>query len=244
MPLLLPQAQVSYKSEPTGGGSPVHLLVLGGRAPEPNWLRSAASDKIVWAVDRGADVCMSAGITPHHVLGDFDSISKEGETWLRRLGPEVEIERYTTDKDYTDFQLCLKRVKGYLLVTGCWGGRFDHAFANVFSALWGLEWGAGVVAFADESEVLIPLSSKEQQGAALELRLLSKVSAISLLPLCESCEGVDIRGTKWELSGATLAQGRPYAVSNVPTGEKVSVKIESGIIGVYCFFEREASSGG
>jgi len=214
------------------------LLVLGGRAPELLWLRSAASDKIVWAADHGADVCMSADIAPHHVLGDFDSICEEGETWLRRFGPEVEVERFTTDKDYTDFQLCLKRVKGDILVTGCWGGRFDHAFANVFSALWGLEWGARVVAFADESEILIPLSSKGKQRAALELRLLSKVSAISLLPLCESCEGVEVLGTKWELNGATLAQGRPYAVSNVPAGESISVKIEKGVIGVYCFFER------
>ena len=127
-------------------------------------------------------------------------------------------------------------------MTGCWGGRFDHAFANIFSALWGLEWGARVVVFADESEILIPLAAEGQQSAALELRLISKVSAISLLPLCESCEGVDVRGTQWELAGATLVQRRPYAVSNVATGEKISVKIEKGIIGVYCFFERETSN--
>jgi thiamine pyrophosphokinase len=181
---------------------------------------------------------MSAGVIPHHVLGDFDSIRGEGKEWLERFGSEVAIERFTADKDYTDFQLCLNRARGDLLVTGCWGGRFDHAFANVFSALWGLEWGARVVAFADESEILIPLAADRHRCAALEMRMFSKVSAVSLLPLCESCEGVDIRGTRWELTGATLAQGRPYAVSNVPAEEKISVKIEKGIIGVYCFFER------
>ena len=180
---------------------------------------------------------MSAGITPHYVLGDFESILEEGKAWLGRIGSEFKVERFPADKDYTDFQLCLNRVKGDLLVTGCWGGRFDHAFANVFSALWGLEWGAKVRVFADESEILIPLVAKEG-SAALELRLLSEVASISLLPLCESCEGVDVRGTKWKLSGATLVQGRPYAVSNVPEGEKISVKIERGIIGVYCFFDR------
>ena len=233
MPLLLPQVHISFEPEQKNDAP---LLVLGGRAPSLPWLRSVASDRIVWAADRGANACMAAGIVPNHVLGDFDSISQEGEAWLRRIGPEVE--RFPAEKDHTDFQLCLKRLEGGLLVTGCWGGRFDHAFANVFSALWALEWGVKVLAFADESEVLIPLEAGGQ-SAALELRLLSDVSAISLLPLCGVCEGVEVRGTKWELTGATLVQGRPYAVSNVPAGEKVSVKIEKGILGVYCFFETD-----
>ena len=229
MPLLLPQVHIFSEDAR-------HLLVLGGRAPELSWLRKAASGRMVWAADRGTDACMSAGITPHHVLGDFDSISEDGESWLRLLGAEVEIEHFPAEKDYTDFQLCLNRIKGNILVTGCWDGRFDHAFANIFSALCGLEWGARVLAFADESEVLIPLMDEGQSSASLKLRLLSEASAISLLPLRESCEGVGIRGAKWELNGATLTQGCPYAVSNVPAGENISVKIERGIVGVYCFF--------
>lgn len=197
-----------------------------------------AAGRTVWAADRGVDACMSASVTPSRVLGDFDSISKEGEAWLKHLGAQIEVERFTVDKDYTDFQLCLNHIKGDLLVTGCWGGRFDHTFANIFSTLWGLELGVKIRAFADESEVLIPLVA-EEQVAVLELHLLSEVSVISLLPLSDLCEGVELRGAKWELTGATLAQGRPYAVSNVSTGEKISVKIERGVIGVYCFFEQE-----
>ena len=244
MPLLLPQAHIFFESEQTADARQV--IVLGGRAPAPSWLSSVASgfkERVVWAVDHGVDACMSAGIAPRHVLGDFDSIREEGETWLGHLGARVEVERFPADKDYTDFQLCLNRIKGELLVTGCWGGRFDHAFANVFSYLWGAERGANVLAFADESELLIPLAANGA-GTAVELRLLSEVSAISLLPLCESCEGVDVRGTKWELSRAALTQGRPYAVSNVPAGEQISVRIERGVIGVYCFFEQNTSLDG
>ena len=233
MPLLLPQAHIFFEPEQADA---CRVVVLGGRAPALSWLQSVASGKVVWAVDHGVDACMAAGIIPRHVVGDFDSISEEAEAWLERRGAEVEVERFPADKDSTDFQICLNRSKGDLLVTGCWGGRFDHAYSNVFSSLWGLECGARIRAFADDSEVLIPLAAGER-GAAFELRLLSEASAISLLPLCESCEGVSIRGTKWELSGATLAQRRPYAVSNIPAGEKVSVKIERGIVGVYCFFE-------
>ncbi|MCL2011163.1 MAG: thiamine diphosphokinase [Synergistaceae bacterium] len=234
---MLPQARIIFEPQTPGE---CQVIVLGGRPPLRSWLLDVASGRTVWAVDSGVDACMSAGITPHYVLGDFDSISEEGKTWLKHSNAEVE--RFQADKDRTDFQLCLNRAKGGLLVTGCWGGRFDHAFANVFSALWGLELGAKVLAFADESEILIPLAA-EGQSAALELRLLSEVSAISLLPLSESCEGVDVRGTKWELDGTALVQGRPYAVSNVPekgSEGKISVKIEKGAIGVYCFFEPSA----
>ena len=245
MPLLLPQAHIFFEFFEPDRSDTCRLLVLGGRPPLPSWLSNVASGLPkdgVWAADRGVDACMSAGIVPRNVLGDFDSISKEGETWLKRLGAEVEIERFPADKDWTDFQLCLNRIKGDILVTGCWGGRFDHAFANVFSAMWGLEWGASVLAFADESEILIPMAAEGQTGgsAAVELLLLSEASAVSLLPLCELCEGVTVRGVKWELTEAALHQGRPYTLSNVPTGEKISVKIEKGVLGVYCFFDGPA----
>jgi thiamine pyrophosphokinase len=223
----LPQMEVAL-----GHGVDVNqAVVLGGRAPEASWLRSAASGRIVWAADRGAEACRTAGITPTYALGDFDSIGEESEAWLERLG--VKTERYPTDKDYTDFQLCLNRVKGNLLVTGCWGGRFDHAFANVFSILWGKEWGADVRAFADESEVLIPMVGE----ASLTLVFRTRPLVLSLLPLGALCEGVTLHGTKWELKGADLSLGRPYAVSNVPTEDRVTVEIEKGSVGVYCLFK-------
>ena len=207
------------------------VVVLGGRAPRASWLRSVASGKVVWAADRGAEACRAAEISPTYALGDFDSIGEESENWLERLG--VKSERYPADKDYTDFQLCLNRAKGNLLVTGCWGGRFDHAFANVFSIPWGREWGANVRAFADESEVLIPLVGE----AELTLVFQTRPSVVSLLPLETLCKGVTLHGTRWTLNGAELFLGRPYAVSNVPAGDRVTVSIEKGSVGVYCLFE-------
>ncbi|MDR2175401.1 MAG: thiamine diphosphokinase [Synergistaceae bacterium] len=223
--LSLPQADLEFEEEVRAE----RLLVLGGRTPAIEWLRRAASGRDVWAVDRGAEFCRAAGIEPVHALGDFDSIGKEGREWLERLG--IDPERYPADKDYTDFQLALRRAGGDLLVTGCWGGRFDHAFANVFSALWGREWGADIRAFADESEVLVPLFGR----ARLALRFRAPPLALSLLPLSHECEA-GIRGTKWELDRAPLLQERPYAISNVPAAKEVVVEIGRGAAGVYCVF--------
>jgi thiamine pyrophosphokinase len=236
--LSLPQIDLEFEEEVRVG----QLLVLGGRMPDAAWLRRAASGRAVWAVDRGAEFCRAAGVEPARALGDFDSIGGGGQEWLERLG--VETDRYPADKDYTDFQLALRQAAfrqaapgqagADLLVTGCWGGRFDHAFANVFSALWGREWGANVRAFADESEVLVPLFAR----ARLALRFRTPPLAVSLLPLTSVCRA-GVRGTKWELPNDTaLSQGRPYAISNVPASDEVVVEACEGTIGIYCFFSQ------
>ena len=223
--LSLPQVKATFDCEIDAH----RLVVLGGRAPDPFWLRSAADGRIVWAADHGAEACRIAGLTPDRALGDFDSISKETMEWLKRLG--VKTERFPADKDQTDFQLCLRAGEA-ALVTGCWGGRFDHAFVNVFSALWNGP-NLSVRAFADESEILIPIAGK----AALDLEFQTLPMALSLLPLSGICRGVDIHGTKWELDGAELSQSCPCAISNIAARSRVSVRVEQGILGVYCFFK-------
>ncbi|MDR1741850.1 MAG: thiamine diphosphokinase [Synergistaceae bacterium] len=251
--LSLPQLQAEF-DDPTGGPLPAGVsarprlvMVLGGRPPSSQWLKRVAGGSI-WAVDRGADACMSAGVVPNLALGDFDSISLTGLGWL--IGRGVEMERHSPDKDLTDFQLALRRAGAAdVLVTGCWGGReprFDHMFANVFSALWAREWGARVLAMADDSEVLLPLFD-----GAVTLSFYRPPSAVSLLPLTPMCGSVSASGVKWPLDGAELVQGRPYAISNVPAAgtqvpadqsvpadQQVRVALEEGAMGVYCAFAK------
>ncbi|MDR3231698.1 MAG: thiamine diphosphokinase [Synergistaceae bacterium] len=224
--LALPQLEVVFDRDVDVR----QVLVLGGRAPDVSWLRKAASDRIVWAADSGVEACRAANVRPDHVLGDFDSIGEGGRRWLEDLGIEPLL--YPTDKDYTDFQLCLSRMNGDLLVTGCWGKRFDHAFGNIFSSLWGDERGARVRAFADESEIMVLAPG----GSALDLFFHSPAGALSLLPLTAGCGGVSIENVKWELHDAKLRQAHPFAISNLPIGDPVRLRIEEGVLGVYCLF--------
>ena len=227
MLLELPQVIAGFEEAPEIR----QVLVLGGRAPEPSWLQRIVFNRVVYAADRGAEACKAAGILPIQVLGDFDSINEDAKAWLD--AHSIELERYPADKDETDFQLCLSRVHGDLLVTGCWGGRFDHAFSNIFSALWGRKTGANVRVFADETEALFLLFD----GESLELDFKTRPLAISLLPLGSRCNNVDIRGVKWELCGAELLQAYPCAVSNVPENGRVFVNVGEGVLGVYCYWE-------
>ncbi len=226
--LALPQVRAVFRvCGDASSRSRPPLLVLGGRAPEPAWLRQVAAGRAVWALDRGADACRAAGVVPDRLLGDFDSVSDEARDWAVGLGAATD--RYSPDKDDTDFQLALKLLAGDVLVTGCWGGRFDHAFSNVFSSLWAMERGVRVLCFADELEVLFPLKGP----AELELDFPNRPSALSLLPLTAFCEGVSIENTKWPLEEAVLPQACPRAVSNVPVGRGVTVSVRGGVLGVY-----------
>ena len=207
--------------------SPPPLLVLGGRAPEPDWLRKVSVGRKIWALDRGADACRAAGVVPTRILGDFDSVSDGAREWAERMGARAD--RYCPDKDDTDFQLALRLLSGDVLVTGCWGGRFDHAFSNVFSSLGAMGRGVRVLWFADEHEVLFPLWGP----AKLELDFESPPSVLSLLSLTASCEGVSIENVKWPLDDVELAQGSPREISNVPLGRLVRVEVRSGVLGVY-----------
>ena len=207
--------------------SPPPLLVLGGRAPEPDWLRKVSAGRETWALDRGADACRAAGVVPTRIMGDFDSVSEGAREWAERMGARAD--RYSPDKDDTDFQLALRLLSGDVLVTGCWGGRFDHAFSNVFSSLGAMGRGVRVLWFADEREVLFPLRGP----ARLELDFESPPSVLSLLSLTASCEGVSIENVKWPLDDVELAQGSPREISNVPLGRLVRVEVRSGVLGVY-----------
>lgn len=228
--LRLPQATVvmGYGGACQGSeSSPCRLLVLGGRAPAPDWLAEVAMGREIWALDRGADACRTAGVRPDRILGDLDSISDEARRWAEGL--KIETMRYDPDKDDTDFQLALGLLEGECVVTGCWGGRFDHAFSNVFSSLWGSECGAHVLCFADDRELLFPL----QGPSELHLSFLRVPPVLSLLPLTAVCEGVSIDNAKWPLEDARLLQGRPWAVSNVPLGSNVTISVRSGTLGIY-----------
>ncbi|WP_443873210.1 thiamine diphosphokinase, partial [Mitsuokella multacida] len=111
------------------------LLVVGGRAPEAAWLREAAKGREVCAVDHGLDACLAAGIRPQRLIGDGDSAAPAA--WQLAKEQHIPIEQFPVEKDDTDTQLALKlaREAGFpaAIVTGAFGGRFDHALSTVTS---------------------------------------------------------------------------------------------------------------
>lgn len=232
--LTLPQLQAELKH--TQAKDEV-LLVAGGKAPEMNWLKQVAQKRKIWCADSGIDACFKTNLKPQHLVGDGDSATKDGWNWALELG--IPIDRFSTKKDLTDTQLALKKISenhpgSFVILSGVWGGRFDHAFSNIFSLAGAKDFGLNTCA-ADEKEVMFILNGPEE----LHLKFHDRPHAISLLPLSKSCHPVSIRGVYWELDHVCLEQHMPYAISNelVDGGNHIQVSIENGCLGVYLQWE-------
>ncbi len=212
------------------------LVVAGGRKPAASWLAEIfRSFTTRWCADSGLVYCLEAGILPDRLVGDGDSTPPD--EWRRAVEAGVSVTKHPVDKDLTDLQLALftagKELPGKpVLVTGCWGGRFDHLWANIFSALWAAEQDIRILVFADEKECLFLLEGEE----ALEICVSGRENVVvSLLPLTPECAGVDLQNVRWELKDSLLLQKHPYTVSNRTEGNKnISVRLQKGILGVYC----------
>ena len=228
----LPQLSASIASDSIeDDDNSAVMIVLGGRAPEIGWLRTVSLNfKEIWAADCGGEICKRAGLSPKCLIGDFDSISENEKEWLASHG--TEIIQYPIEKDLTDYQLCLeiasqRKVKN-VVVTGGWGGRFDHAYSNLFSALFGMSFGVRVICLADEIEALFYIYA----GESIEIDFKEMPIAFSLIPL-ESSSIVSVNGAKWNLSFSEITQKLPYAISNKAENRKIKIDVHEGAIGVY-----------
>ncbi|AIF49748.1 thiamine diphosphokinase [Pelosinus sp. UFO1] len=234
--LILPQLRCSFEKELPDSEV---LLVAGGRQPASKWLAQAATQFPVWCIDSGVDICRMNNIIPERLIGDGDSATSQGWSWGKELGIPVEV--YPPEKNLTDLQLALQTVgslhgEAIVVVTGVWGGRFDHAFSNIYS-LKGCEAFGIRGCCADEKEVLILLKGKD--SVVIDTATCPKV--VSLLPLSSECSGVCIDGVHWPLVDVQLHDTLPYAVSNRPSqlGTSITVTIEAGWLGIYlCWDEK------
>ena len=218
-----------------GPANSLILLVAGGRAPESRWLSSMASRYSIWAVDRGLEACQKAGIKPALVVGDADSATAAAWKWAD--DENLTILRYPRDKDRTDLQLALTELAvrqpgAAVLLTGGWGGRFDHAFSNVFSLLEVSAEPLHLCGLADADEMMLFVDG----GQHLTVSFSQKPRAISLLPLAETCTGISLNGVHWPLTESVLRLDSPAAISNrlAQDSSQVEVSLRRGRIGFYC----------
>ena len=210
-----------------------HLLILGGRPPADRWLQEVSKNRSLWAVDHGLDCLYRNQLLPQHLIGDNDSASLSAQKWCSSHA--VPIHQFPTEKDRTDTQLALeivsKQPDPFAVITGAFGGRFDHAFSTIFSCA----RADLTCCLADEKEILFFL--KNDSSMSIQCNMLP--SAISLLPCTAECNGVSINNVHWTLSNRNLPQSLPWAVSNeLRKGDSFSVSLKDGILGIYlCFYE-------
>jgi thiamine pyrophosphokinase len=218
----------------------VTVMALGGRSPESAWFARLVreNEADVWAVDSGVAACRAAGVVPSAIVGDGDSAT--GDDWRWALESGAREYRYDRAKDLTDFQLALGlwEPRGPLVLTGCFGGRFDH-LTSVADTLAMTEknekdgeknFPRCMIDHAEGIFFVRPSGGREE----IILRFKKRVKAVSLLPMSEACAGVSIRGVRWELDDAVLTRAQPWAVSNeLAEGGAVRVSCAEGVLAVY-----------
>lgn len=87
-------------------------LLVGG-SPEPSSpelvRRLANESEIVVGVDRGADVCLAAGVACDLFVGDADTISPEALQWVKKTCPDENL--FDTEKYATDLALAFLSLR-------------------------------------------------------------------------------------------------------------------------------------
>lgn len=213
------------------------VLFLGGRMPSDAWagkMLALQKNASIVAVDRGVATCRRLDLSPAVLLGDADSAANDDWAWGEAHAAHVE--RHPVEKDFTDTQLALRHASqddAILLLTGAFGGRFDHAYSTMFSAT----QVKTPCVLADERETIAYLHA----GETLTLHCHTQPKAISLLPMTAAVTGVTAKGLHWPLKGATLTQVLPNAVSNVLEADTrdCTISIRSGCLAVYaCWVNR------
>ena len=178
------------------------------------------------------------------ILGVYRKQGVQGKKTERAAGAEGvrKADRIELSAEAKDLQLALREAGGKgssAIITGAFGGRFDHIFANVYSLIWAEEeWGPRVRCMADEKEVFFLIRG----GESLSLSGLERGTVFSTLALSEECSGIDMKGAKWQVGEGRLLLREPFAISNILSGDAegalidrapLRVSLSSGWLGVY-----------
>jgi len=181
-------------------------------------------DYIVCA-DGGTRYALAMGLCPDLIVGDLDSLDAELLNHVQKLG--IPVEKHPANKDETDLELALQAAQRFeaeeVLILTALGGRMDQFLANIM-LLTRQDWSFHVLRIADG----------DQQGWMLtgpvKRQLTGKAGDIlSIIPLSERIEHLDISGVQWPLTDAVVERGSTLTLSNVMTGKDAQVKLSRGI---------------
>ncbi|NPV49388.1 MAG: thiamine diphosphokinase [Armatimonadetes bacterium] len=193
------------------------LIICDGERPHGDLLRRMADEAdLVIATDGAAAWAATAGVRPHVVVGDFDSLpAPDGDWEIVDAGPHEQQDNSDAEKAVL---LALARNASRIAILGATGRRLDHTLANVWLA----------ARYHQQADIVLMDDYSECRIVSDELRLATTPgTVISLVPLTLD---VTLRtgGLRWPLDGP-LAPGT-LGLSNQAAGEEVTVEVRSGLV--------------
>ena len=173
-------------------------------------------DDYILAADGGLAHLQKAGLVPHGIIGDFDSLG------YTPRGAQV----FPVEKDDTDAMLAVRKglslgYRDFVLYGSLDGPRLDHTVAN-FQTLQFLADHGAVGYLVGNTQIVTVLKNgtltfpRQAQGT------------ISLFCMGHDARGVTLKGLYYPLDHGTLTPGFPLGVSNHFTESAASVTVEDG----------------
>ena len=179
-------------------------------------LQPIGGEDHVIAADGGLRHTQKLGITPHEILGDFDSLG------YAPAGAAV----FPVEKDDTDAMLAVRRglelgCRDFLLYGSLDGPRLDHTVANFQTLQFLADHGAfGILAGCTMLAAVVK-NGKLSFPAGCS-------GTVSVFCMGADAHGVTLQGLYYPLENATLTAGFPLGVSNHFTGEAAEISVEDG----------------
>ena len=178
----------------------------------------------ILCADGGYKIAKQEQITPHLLIGDFDS-------FIENLPEKIEIIKHPVEKDDTDTLLCIKYAieQDYedIVIIGGMGGRIDHTLSNLQSMSWAMDFWKSKklkrsIYMCDAKNKVFFL---QDSTIDLEGHVGDKISLISYT---DKCIGVFTNGLKWALCDAVLTNSSPIGISNEFIDSTASISVATG----------------
>lgn len=181
------------------------------------------TDYIICA-DGGARHAINLTITPHIILGDFDSLTEDQQLYFNLHG--VETLQYKKEKDETDSELALHYAieKGYktILLFGVFGSRIDHMLTNIFALDYLKKLDTDVTIIEGNQEIRVINDHKVLHG--------KKGDLVSLIPLKGTAKKVTTKNLQYPLNDEDLLFGYSRGISNVFTKDTAEISVKEGLL--------------
>lgn len=207
------------------------LIITGGDLEDifaASYIKEHHFD-ITIAVDAGMGFFYRKDMTPHFIVGDFDSVNPE----ILQKFTEMEKDRpkilqFQPEKDETDTELAVRTAMEQgckkIHILGATGSRMDHVLGNIH--LLGMAMEHGVEALMIDANNRIRMVN---QGLALR-KEEQYGNYVSLLPFTPQVTGLTLKGFKYQVEDFTLKCYHSLGVSNEIAAEQAEIAFQEGAL--------------
>ena len=195
------------------------FVFTGGSIRVENITEKPEADEIIIAADSGYNNALAMGLTPHLLVGDFDSLGK------KNIPSGIKTVELPAEKDVTDTHVAIDAAiengAEQIVIIGGLDGRLDHTLSNLAILRDLFEKNIYAVITDGVNRVRYIRSTST-------LLARSRYKYFSLIADDERVKGVDIEGGKYPLKNAAILRKHQYAVSNEITGNCALIAVKKG----------------